>query len=185
MGKIAYSFVNDIDASVRREEEYARRLTQAQSRAKIDALTGIRNRHAYLDEEEKLDRRIEAKESLEFAISILDVNDLKKVNDTEGHQAGDECIRRACRTICNIFKHSPVFRVGGDEFAVISQGNDYENIEELLEVVREYNDEAARNSGIVIACGMARYEKDPRVADVFERADQRMYENKNKLKARN
>ena len=39
MGKMAYSFVNDIDASVRREEEYARRLTQAQSRAKIDALT--------------------------------------------------------------------------------------------------------------------------------------------------
>ena len=57
-----------------------------------------------------------------FAITILDVNDLKKVNDNEGHKAGDQFIRDACRIICTTFKRSPVFRVGGDEFAVLSQG---------------------------------------------------------------
>ena len=136
-----------------------------------------------MDEEEKLNRQIEDHSQPAFAVSILDVNDLKKINDTEGHQVGDECICRACRTICTIFKHSPVFRIGGDEFAVISMGSDYENIDDLIGTVTEYNREAARHGGIVIACGMARYEDDASVAPVFERADQRMYENKNRLKA--
>ena len=84
--------------------------------------------------------------------------------------------------VCKTFKHSPVFRVGGDEFAVISQGDDYENIEELLGVIAAQNEKARKDGGIVIACGMARYEKDACVASVFERADERMYENKSSLK---
>ncbi|MBQ7372706.1 MAG: amino acid permease [Blautia sp.] len=175
--------VNDIDASIRQEEDYARRLAQAQNKASIDALTGVRNRHAYLEAEEGLDRQIEAHQAPEFAITILDVNDLKKINDTRGHQAGDQYIRDACKLVCNIFKHSPVFRVGGDEFAVVSQGNDYADIDELLRQVYAHNAEAMRSGGIVIACGMAKYEEDPSVAPVFERADQAMYEEKSRIKA--
>ena len=111
------------------------------------------------------------------------MNDLKTVNDTAGHQAGDQYLRDACKIICDIFNHSPVFRVGGDEFAVISQGNDYARIEELIGKVSDHNTEALRANGIVIACGMAKYEDDGCVAPVFERADQRMYENKSALKA--
>jgi len=118
-----------------------------------------------------------------FAIVMMDVNDLKKINDTAGHQAGDQYLRTACKTICNIFKHSPVFRIGGDEFVVISQNNDYTHIDELLEKMREYNLNAARNEGITIACGMARFEHDACVADVLNRADRSMYENKKMLKA--
>ena len=175
--------INDIDASVRQEEDYARRLEQAQTKASIDALTGVKNKHAYLEAEEKLNRQIAEGAIPEFAITILDVNDLKKVNDIEGHQAGDQYLRDACRIVCTVFKHSPVFRIGGDEFAVISQGNDYARIGELIQTVEDHNKEASRIGGIVIACGMAKYEGDERVAPVFERADQRMYENKNALKA--
>ncbi len=174
--------VNNIDLHVRQEEEYARRLETAQFKANFDALTGVRNRYAYLDAEEHLDLQIEEELYPEFAITIFDVNDLKTINDKEGHKSGDKYLCDACKIICNIFKHSAVFRVGGDEFAVISKDEDYYNIDSLLETVAHHNEEAVKNDGIVIACGMAKYENDPCVAPVFERADQNMYDNKNFLK---
>ena len=173
----------DIDAQVRQEEKYVRRLAQARKDVNIDALTGVKNRHAYLETEERINAQIAQQRGPEFAIVILDVNDLKKVNDNDGHKAGDQYLRNACKIICDIFKHSPVFRIGGDEFAVIAQGSDYEDIETLIERVYTHNAEAKRNGGIVIACGMAKYEADACVAPVFERADHNMYENKSSLKA--
>ena len=175
--------INDIDVQMRQEEIYAKRLAQAQTKANIDALTGVKNKHAYLDAEEQLDREIGEGTCPAFAISILDVNDLKIVNDTEGHKAGDEYLRRACAIVCNTFKHSPVFRVGGDEFAVISRGEDYARIDELVASIAEQNEKAGTEGGIVIACGMAKYDGDACVAAVFERADHVMYENKSRLKA--
>ena len=175
--------ISDIGATVRQEEDYARQLAQARSMANIDALTGIKNKHAFLEAEERLNLQITEQRQPEFAVTILDVNDLKQVNDTEGHQAGDQYLRDACKFICNVFKHSPVFRVGGDEFAVISQGNDYMSIEELIGRVNDHNAKASRGGGIVIACGMSKYNDDACVAAVYERADQEMYENKSSLKA--
>ena len=177
--------LNDVDKQVRQEEELENRLVQAQSQANIDALTGVKNKHAYLEMEARLDHQITKHRQTSFAIAVFDLNDLKKVNDTVGHQAGDQYLRDACRMICDIFKHSPVFRVGGDEFAVIAQGRDYACMDALLEKVNEHNAEAARTGGLVVACGMAKYEDDPCVAPVFERADQKMYENKNRLKGSN
>ena len=174
--------LNDIDKQVRQEEELESRLVQAQSQANIDALTGVKNMHAYLEMEARLDRQITNHRQMPFAIVIFDVNDLKKVNDTIGHQAGDQYLRDACGVICDIFKHSPVFRVGGDEFAVIVQGKDYDQIEELLGIMNRYNIEASHTGGIVIACGCAKYEDDACIATVYDRADHKMYENKNALK---
>ncbi|MCR5090504.1 MAG: sensor domain-containing diguanylate cyclase [Oscillospiraceae bacterium] len=175
--------LNDIDAQVRQEEELEKRLLHAQSQANIDALTGVRNKHAYLEAEAHMDRRIADHVAPPFAVVVMDMNDLKKINDTAGHQAGDQCLRDACRIICDIFKHSPVFRTGGDEFAVIVQGTDYSCLEERIGKMRDHNLEALESGGIVIACGMARYEEDSCVATVFDRADHRMYEDKARLKA--
>ena len=175
--------LNDIDTQVRQEKEYQRRIAQAQTMANIDALTGIKNRHAYSEAEEFMNRQIEEQHQQPFSVTILDVNNLKKVNDLYGHQAGDLRIRDACKIICDIFKHSPVFRLGGDEFVVISQGNDFRCIEELLGKVRDHNTEAVQIDGIVLACGMSKFDNDTCVASVFERADQNMYENKNQLKS--
>ena len=104
------------------------------------------------------------------------------MNDTKGHQAGDELLRSACRFICETFKHSPVFRIGGDEFTVISQGADREHIDELIALVEEHNQEALRSGDFTIACGMSKLDGDERFEDVFRRADHAMYENKRKLK---
>ena len=174
--------VNDIDAQVRQEEEYGRRLAQARIEANIDSLTGVKNRNAYRIYEERLNAQIEMDRAPEFGIVILDVNDLKKVNDTEGHKAGDQFLRDACKIICTTFKRSPVFRVGGDEFAVLTQGDDFNRLDELIEQMNTHNEEAIENGGIVIALGVSRYDHDEKVAPVYERADQIMYENKKALK---
>ena len=175
--------VSNIEASVRQEAEYAKRLEAAKNEADIDPLTGIMNRHAYLAVEEALNRQIDSGDTDEFAIAVLDVNNLKQINDTLGHQAGDQLICDACAIICDIFQNSHVFRVGGDEFTVIITGDDYTGMEELAAVMKDRNEAAKCTDGIVIACGFSAYEKgDASVADVHERADQKMYEDKSRLK---
>ena len=176
--------VLNVDARVRREQAYAYDLSVARSQANIDALTGVKNKHAYVDFEQHLDRMIYEKEPPEFAIAVFDVNGLKQVNDTLGHRAGDELIRAACSMICEIFKHSPVYRIGGDEFVVVAHGSDYENIDSLAEEVRELNLVHMKEGKVVVACGTAKFENDRNVAGVFERADTEMYNNKKWLKTR-
>jgi len=172
----------NIDAQVRRDMDYAHDLTVARMKAQRDALTGVKNRSAYLDVEAKINRRIRDGEPVKFAVVVCDLNNLKQTNDRLGHQAGDQLLKDACAIICGIFKHSPVFRVGGDEFAVISQGHDYDNMDTLMERMRRSNAANEASGGTVIACGMARYDRDSSVAEVFERADRKMYEDKKTLK---
>ena len=101
-----------------------------------------------------------------------------------GHEAGDEYIKSACALICTQFYHSPVFRVGGDEFVVILKGCDYEKREELEGSFRKTIDENQRNGLVVVSSGMAVYqpENEETYNDVFKRADQLMYERKQALK---
>ena len=119
-----------------------------------------------------------------FAVAVCDLNGLKEVNDTLGHKAGDEHIRNACAVICNIFKHSPVYRIGGDEFAVILKGADYDKRADLMRELSELSAENRRNGGVVIAAGLSDFsrETDTSIENVFERADQLMYDNKKMLK---
>jgi hypothetical protein len=67
---------------------------------------------------------------------------------------------------------------------VISQDEDYDRSEELVEIIARHNDDALLNGGVIVACGMAKYDKEDCVAAVFETADRRMYENKISLKMR-
>ena len=157
-------------------------LSRARIEANIDPLTHVKNRHAFLMTEERLNAQISDDRDKEFAVVVLDVNDLKIVNDTEGHTAGDKYLQDACKIICDVFKHSPVFRIGGDEFAVIAQGSDYSCIDDLVERVGDHNEEAIRTGGIVLACGMAKHDGETTVAALLERADENMYKNKLYLK---
>jgi len=174
--------VSNIDAQVKREQEYAQNLSIARSKANIDALTGVKNKHAYIDAEAHINSKIENGEKMEFAIAVFDVNGLKIVNDTHGHRAGDDYIREACTLICSTFKFCPVFRVGGDEFVVIAQGQDYDKLDELVSVIAAANSKNAAEGKVVVACGTARYSGERNVAAVFEKADDEMYKNKHMLK---
>ena len=118
------------------------------------------------------------------------MNSLKLINDTQGHEAGDSYLIRACHLICNSFKHSPVYRIGGDEFVAILSGDDYDNREEHLRVLNgmmsPYSDSLPLPPEYVsIACGIAVYDSntDSTVADVIKRADEAMYKDKAAKKA--
>ena len=86
-------------------------------------MTGVHNKNAFREYISSIDEKLEGGMDREpFAIVMCDVNDLKLINDTRGHSFGDEMIQRASRMVCGVFAHSPVFRVGGDEFAVVLKG---------------------------------------------------------------
>ncbi len=179
--QLIFGVVN-IDRQVKRDQEYEYNLSVERTKANVDALTGVKNKHAYVDVESSLNRSIEEGEDVNFALAVFDVNGLKRTNDTEGHRAGDELIKNACSIICGIFKHSPVFRIGGDEFAVIAQGEDLANLDELVGKIGKINEENNSSGGAVVACGAAVYNGERSVSAVFERADSLMYENKKRLK---
>ena len=155
----------------------------------VDALTSVRNKGAYEEYIKDLQKRIDQKEQPEFAIGIFDCNNLKYINDNHGHDKGDIYLKSACQLICKVFEHSPVFRIGGDEFAVILQNQDYLHREELIrlfEIKRKEICDRANNKWeeVHIAIGVTIYDPqmDHSVSDTVRRADSMMYENKRKEK---
>ena len=150
-----------------------------------DGLTGVKNKSCYFDYVTELVSNIKA--DTEYAVLIFDVNCLKWINDTYGHERGDRLIVAACKKICNVFVHSPVFRLGGDEFAVILSGKDFAMREELLRQFKESVDYCTFEEGteveISVALGMAVYPVDgENYESVFHRADERMYNEKKIMK---
>lgn len=158
--------------------------------AYADSLTSVRNRGAFDAFVRNMEGELlEAKGQKEFAICMIDCNDLKVINDRSGHEKGDLYLKAACSLVCHIFVHSPVFRIGGDEFAVILQKSDYEHRDELLARFDEACAESRSREADVwnqvnVARGVAVYDPaiDGTVNDVVRRADKLMYENKWQMK---
>ena len=176
--------LSNIDARVRRDQAQARALQRATELVSRDALTGVKSKRAFVEAEMQWDGYIEVDPDTVFAVAVFDLNGLKKINDTLGHAAGDSYIRAGSAAICSAFQHSPVYRIGGDEFAAILSTADYDNRAELMEDFRAKNAERARSGGVVVAAGISDYYPgvDTRFQDVFDRADAEMYENKKALK---
>ena len=168
----------------RQANERQIQLMSARQMAFTDSLTGVKSKHAYVQAEEEIEGRINNGTVSKFSVGVFDLNDLKKVNDTKGHDAGDEYIREACRLISNCFKRSPVFRIGGDEFAVILEGEDYDKQDSLLSEFENKMEENLKLGLIVISSGISRFlpEKDKSFRAVFGRADAKMYRRKKMLK---
>lgn len=168
----------------KREKENEERLGEAQNMAYCDQLTGVKSNHAYAEKEESMNMRIKSNLVEEFSVVVCDVNGLKQINDTLGHKAGDEFIKTACMMICKLFKHSPVYRVGGDEFVVVLEGDDYANRQHLMKEMNETADNNNITGGVVIAVGISDFiqDEDETIYQVFERADSLMYVRKKKLK---
>lgn len=156
---------------------------------KRDPLTNVNNRRAFEDKQKHLQSLINSGTDKNFAIAMFDVNNLKLVNDSMGHDAGDDYLVRACKLICNVFKHSPVYRIGGDEFVAILSGEDYDNRKELLNklnsLMSPYSDKAPLSSDYIsVACGISEYiySRDCSIVDIIKRADEKMYEVKAEMK---
>ncbi|MBE5845745.1 MAG: GGDEF domain-containing protein [Butyrivibrio sp.] len=187
-------YVTDILHAEQEAATVKQREAQMRTLANSDALTGIRNKTAYDKELEKLAIELDFNEDYIFGIGMIDLNFLKKINDTYGHSKGDAAIKRLSGIVCTVFAHSPVFRIGGDEFAVVLRGQDYENRDQLkdlfIEMTSGYEDKSDTVyldpwDQISAAIGIASYDKtiDRTVEDVFKRADNAMYEMKKAMKA--
>ena len=158
----------------------------------IDALTHIKNKGAFSQVIEELQENLNSgNKNTEFAIGVFDCDSLKVINDRYGHDKGDLYLKTASRTICDVFKHSPVFRMGGDEFAVILKKEDFCNMEALLEHFDEVTDEINASAAepwkqVHISKGFAVFDptEDTTVIEVIQRADKLMYGNKNERKKR-
>ena len=163
-------------------------MKQMQGLAFLDSLTGVRNKMAYDNYIAELKSRIENGEVKSYGIAILDTNNLKEINDTYGHENGNAYLVNSCKLICQIFAHSPVFRIGGDEFLVILLDEDLDNHHDLLKQLKESMDLTKKASfpwkQISIACGIgiATYAKATTIADTFNKADSDMYKNKRAIK---
>jgi diguanylate cyclase (GGDEF)-like protein len=178
--------VENIDAEVQREKRYIKDLNAEKELARRDALTDLKNKTAYNELVKSVQSNIDnGMDYLPFGLVVCDTNDLKKINDSQGHVAGDEYIKQSAKLLCNIFVHSPVFRIGGDEFVVFLRGDDYTNREALMKTLQDQVWENQKSkSGPVLASGMADFTpgKDKLVSEIFDRADKAMYKNKRDLK---
>ena len=189
--------VGDYEEALKRSLSEHKTYREAKKRSGIlekqsvtDALTGIRNRFAYEENIKDLDWDIE-KGDANFGIAMIDLNFLKKVNDTYGHDKGNIMIQKCCRLVCTHFDHSPVFRIGGDEFAVILRGHDLEHVEEIRARMEEQMAEWAVDESLAnwekvsAAFGYAVYDpdRDANADAVFKHADKAMYARKVEMKA--
>lgn len=179
--------VENVNDEVLEENKRIEALNMANELARRDELTGTKNKNAYCELEASVQKEIDAGISEKpFAIVVCDINGLKHINDTYGHKAGDAYIQAACKMICGVFSHSPIFRIGGDEFVAFLNSSDYYEREKLVDSLREkVRININAKEGPVVSVGMAVYEPDidRRVSEIFDRADNMMYEEKKYLKA--
>jgi len=154
-----------------------------------DVLTSTKNRTAYEAFHSKLVEKAKKNELGDIAFILADINNLKLINDTLGHESGDEYIINSSSLLCNTFKNSPVFRMGGDEFLVVLQDTDFVNryslIKELkAELTRISETETDMVKKVSFAYGMSRYDSltDKSIDDAIKRADEEMYINKRNYK---
>lgn len=158
--------------------------------ANTDSLTKVKNATAYAEKVGNLNLEILSGANIKYAIVMCDINNLKVENDTFGHDTGDKYIKNCCKIISQAFKHSPIFRIGGDEFIAVVEGADYENrdfimanLEKSVEMSSQFATTAMGKASF--AMGMAVYNPliDRSVGDTVKRADEEMYKKKIEMKS--
>ena len=151
-------------------------LRQLQILSSTDMLTGLRNRNEMKRQMERL-----TAPGQPIGIIFADLNGLKTVNDTEGHDAGDTLLRDAAGALRKVFSAQDIFRVGGDEFVVFLPGVPETELAERADALRAM---AERYDNVSFAVG---YSAAPTGADLeraIELADERMYQDKREFYAR-
>ena len=167
-----------------------RQVAEMDELAHRDSLTGLRNKAAYDEMTAELDKKI-SDGSATFCIVMIDVNFLKRVNDTYGHERGNEYLINAVKLICAVFGTEHVYRIGGDEFVAILTDD---KVSLCKYFVTQFVAEMGRKNSagslqpwerVSAAVGAAHFEAgvDTNAESVFKRADAQMYENKLAMKA--
>ncbi len=190
---LIYSFViNDIKEEYKTQlaesrvmvQEEQIKLNETMVIAYTDPLTNVRNKHAYVEEEDCIDKLISKGEMEDFAVVVFDLNNLKTINDKKGHEAGDAYIIESCRTIEKYFGNENIYRFGGDEFVAILTKETFQNRNKIMADFESFIDSCVNTDKPVISSGMSSFRKktDNTYHAVFYRADRIMYSRKDVLK---
>jgi diguanylate cyclase (GGDEF)-like protein len=149
--------------------------------SQYDSLTGVYSREYY----DKMMQSYVKDEQVSFSYAMLDVNDLKKINDTYGHFVGDQYIVHFVHMVqANLTQNDHIYRTGGDEFAIIMIGVKLQDGLKKMEKIRDYITEHPfmiddTSVPITFGCGVAHYQDDHEDLQMVVRmADKRMYEDK-------
>ena len=158
--------LNNVTSQVERERIYADQLEQARRQANIDAVTGVRNRKAYVQAMEDITEQLHDSIQEGFAVVLFRVEELEKVRSSQGRAAENRLLRTARGIVCDAFKHSPVFRAEEDEFAALVKGRDYQNLERQLRQAET----AAQIAGVDLRCGVGRWHGERDAEEVHKSA---------------
>ena len=183
-------YIRDLFSASQKLESAKKEAMEMNQLAHKDSLTGLRNKSAYDSEIRRMEWKMKGGYG-EFGIVMIDLNFLKLINDTYGHEQGNVALKKLSALSCEIFNHSPIFRVGGDEFVVILEGSDYKNCKKLVRRFDERIEQIAADTTlepwerISAAIGVAIYDPsiDSSINNVFKRADSAMYPRKKEMKA--
>ncbi len=166
------------------QDKLRAQIGQIREQAYHDGLTGVWNSSSYQNMIYQINAQIE-EESAAFSVAVMDLNELKTINDHYGHDLGDKAIRATAGILMDVFGKETVYRIGGDEFAAIVQiasaqdmTSCFDRIDEKLEKLQR--EKKAYRAALGLSKGYAIFDpqSDPDYASVFRRADQMMYEDK-------
>ncbi|MCD8181321.1 MAG: GGDEF domain-containing protein [Firmicutes bacterium] len=151
-----------------------------QDASNTDNLTGLKNKNSF-----SVDlHNIEANNTDRYSVVTIDLNGLKNINDTRGHQAGDMFIQRAAKIMRGAMEGTDfiAYRIGGDEFSIIGKDKSMDEIKSFVEKINANIDEENKGRGmpITMSIGYAKFDKDKdrNFSMTIERSDAMMYENK-------
>lgn len=149
--------------------------------ANTDALTGLYNER-YLSERLKRNGKLHKK----FAMFYLELDRVKPVNDTYGHDMGDRLLKAVSRRLCKcIRKTDYAFRIGGDEFVIFLKDKTRQNVEEYITMIQRELHIADDQTDIPVSAAIGyawTSEKEKNLEKLLNEADEAMYENKKELK---
>ena len=193
VGKMADDIFRYMDGILSAEKRAKNAELEAESMTVVayqDALTHVKSKAAYDQMVLELNAEI-GRGDARFALVMADLNNLKQMNDTYGHENGNRYIVGACQQLCLVYAHSPVYRIGGDEFVAVLRGSSYEERDILFDRLQNMFITSRKAvdrppwERYSAAAGMAAYTGAPgeTVEDVFRRADERMYADKQGMKA--
>ena len=173
-----------LEESLERENQKQIELTTTKELVYVDTLTGVKSKYAYVELEENIDKLIANGEVDRFAVIVVDLNDLKYINDKLGHDEGDRYLVESANLLRAYFEGADIYRFGGDEFIIYIGDELYDNRHTLLETFNKRIEENYETGQPILAAGISDFikERDNTYRSVFERADERMYVRKAKLK---
>jgi diguanylate cyclase (GGDEF)-like protein len=179
IGELTHSFNKMADQLKKKDE-------RLQEMIYTDPMTKVYNKGAYELRVKQLSLDIEAKRAF-FTLIMCDINNLKYINDTYGHEAGDENINLTAKTLLQIFDKHDIFRIGGDEFVIILQDTNIHQIKDKLDDLVKYSYQPSTDPEkpyhtVSFSLGYTQIkEEDTSYSEIFARAEKSMYDVKDRI----